>query len=621
MNAMNLFVPITKVDVARREVWGRLVQEVPDKSGEIFDYESSKPYFKAWSDEFSKATDGKSLGNLRAMHGKVAAGKFIQMDFNDDAKAVDVGSKVVDDNEWEKVLEGVYTGYSIGGSYVGEKVAEKIDGKDVKRYTAKPVEGSLVDSPCIPTAKFFDIIKADGTTLQKAFKETAPATPENTGAAVGGAAAPVAVAKTTESAGAEQTSTIGAAPAASTTADNIELEVTGSDAEVAEFAKALNESKLTMADAIKAVQVAAAERAVAGMIETVEDLDKREFSTDERKAAAKEGAALPDGSFPIKSVGDLDNAIKAYGRAKDKAAAKAHIIKRAKALGASDKIPDAWRDKSDKAAGGELRKNLYDIGEFASCLCSLASLARSAEYEAQNEDDNSAVPMKLRNAVDDLLAVFKEMADEEATELLASLKSSAGVGDDDEIEEAIEAAAHVGDLRKRLADPELSFPDLYAIAVKELGDDGVKALKAAQVGDLAKAVIEKASSKVDAARVQEIHDHAVGMGADCSTSKAAPVEDLSKAATPELAKVVSELAAANERIAKLEAQPMPSRVMMLTKSVSKAQENAADGAAPTDEQLAKQFVVRSANGEIDAAASAIKIQQHFGGKPSAFAAS
>jgi len=172
---MNLFARITKVDEAKRLVIGRLVQEVPDHADEIFDYESSKPHFKAWSDEIAKDTDGKSVGNLRAMHGKVAAGVFKEINFNDAEKAIDVAAKVVDDAEWNKVLEGVYTGFSIGGSYVGEKKAEKVDGKEVKRYTAKPSEGSLVDRPCIPTAKFFDIQKADGTVLQKAFHVEPPA--------------------------------------------------------------------------------------------------------------------------------------------------------------------------------------------------------------------------------------------------------------------------------------------------------------------------------------------------------------------------------------------------------------------------------------------------------------
>lgn len=69
---------------------------------------------------------------------------------------------------------------------------------------------------------------------------------------------------------------------------------------------------------------------------------KRAFSDEERASMAKEGAALPDGSYPIASKEDLSNAIQAYGRAKDKAAAKRHIIKRAKALGAESMIPANW---------------------------------------------------------------------------------------------------------------------------------------------------------------------------------------------------------------------------------------------------------------------------------------
>lgn len=75
---------------------------------------------------------------------------------------------------------------------------------------------------------------------------------------------------------------------------------------------------------------------------------KREFSADERQAAADSGAALPDGSFPIKNKQDLHNAIQAIGRAKNRARAMAHIKSRAKALGATDMLPDSW-SKRDTA--------------------------------------------------------------------------------------------------------------------------------------------------------------------------------------------------------------------------------------------------------------------------------
>ena len=71
-------------------------------------------------------------------------------------------------------------------------------------------------------------------------------------------------------------------------------------------------------------------------------LAEREFSEEEREKDAKKGYALPDGSFPIESAQDLKNAIKAHGRAKDPEAAKAHIKKRAKALGQEDLIPEEW---------------------------------------------------------------------------------------------------------------------------------------------------------------------------------------------------------------------------------------------------------------------------------------
>ena len=69
------------------------------------------------------------------------------------------------------------------------------------------------------------------------------------------------------------------------------------------------------------------------------DLFDREFSTKQREKAAEKGQALPGGGFPIKSEKDLRNAIQALGRAKNPAAAKAHIKKRARALGLTKLLP------------------------------------------------------------------------------------------------------------------------------------------------------------------------------------------------------------------------------------------------------------------------------------------
>ena len=71
---------------------------------------------------------------------------------------------------------------------------------------------------------------------------------------------------------------------------------------------------------------------------------KRDYTDERRAEYASRGMAMPDGSYPIRDVGDLKNAIQAFGRAKNKPAAKKHIKKRARALGRTDLLPDTWKD-------------------------------------------------------------------------------------------------------------------------------------------------------------------------------------------------------------------------------------------------------------------------------------
>lgn len=73
------------------------------------------------------------------------------------------------------------------------------------------------------------------------------------------------------------------------------------------------------------------------------ETEYREIGPAERKRDAKEGRALPDGSFPIDNCSDLRNAIQAIGRAKDPAKAKRHIRRRKSALGCPEvELPDTW---------------------------------------------------------------------------------------------------------------------------------------------------------------------------------------------------------------------------------------------------------------------------------------
>jgi hypothetical protein len=172
MDDMKIFVPITKIDAAQRLVYGVVTAEAPDVSGEVCDYASTKPLYQKWSQRFASTSGGKSFGNLRAMHGNIAAGKLTEIAFNDEQKRIEICGKVVDDDEWRKVEEGVYTGFSQGGRYL--KRWPDPDAPELTRYTAEPLEVSLVDHPCLPEATFA-VIKADGSTELRKFKTGAPA--------------------------------------------------------------------------------------------------------------------------------------------------------------------------------------------------------------------------------------------------------------------------------------------------------------------------------------------------------------------------------------------------------------------------------------------------------------
>jgi hypothetical protein len=195
MSAYGLFLPLAKIDLDQRLVTGVATAETPDRSGEICDYASSKPYFEQWSAEALAASGGKSLGAVRAMHGAVAAGKLTDIAFDDDGKRIVIAAKIVDDDEWRKVCEGVYTGFSQGGRYV--KRWPDPD-SSLTRYTAEPREISLVDLPCLPNATF-EVVK-NGVIEKRAFAtrsaEAAEKSPASAPAPGASPQTPAALAKT-----------------------------------------------------------------------------------------------------------------------------------------------------------------------------------------------------------------------------------------------------------------------------------------------------------------------------------------------------------------------------------------------------------------------------------------
>lgn len=87
---------------------------------------------------------------------------------------------------------------------------------------------------------------------------------------------------------------------------------------------------------------------------------KAKYTNDQIEAMGKKGQAFknPDGhySYPIADEDDLSNAIRAVGRGgADHDSIRAYIIKRAKALGLSSKIPETW------GADGSMSKDAADF--------------------------------------------------------------------------------------------------------------------------------------------------------------------------------------------------------------------------------------------------------------------
>ena len=115
---------------------------------------------------------------------------------------------------------------------------------------------------------------------------------------------------------------------------------------------------------------------------------KREYSEEARTEMAGEGIAMEDGSFPIKTVADLKNAISAYGRAKDKEKAKRHIVKRARALMEEGLIPEEWMGDLEKSLETDIEVEVKteDDPEFLANFMEFQILSTEEEIKSFEQD-------------------------------------------------------------------------------------------------------------------------------------------------------------------------------------------------------------------------------------------
>ena len=139
-NNIKFYTKIAKVDSDLRMVYGYCTTESMDSQGEVV---SKQAIRKAWQAYME-------YGNVREMHQPSAVG--ITKEYSHDDTGTWIGVKVVDEDAWIKVKEGVYKGFSIGG-----RVTLKVDNV-IKGIILSEI--SLVDRPACPDAKI-TVIKVD----------------------------------------------------------------------------------------------------------------------------------------------------------------------------------------------------------------------------------------------------------------------------------------------------------------------------------------------------------------------------------------------------------------------------------------------------------------------------
>lgn len=132
----------------------------------------------------------------------------------------------------------------------------------------------------------------------------------------------------------------------------------------------------------------------------------KEFSAEDRAAMVKTGHAMPDGGFPIGNADDLEKAIASIDAAKNPKAAKTHIISRAKALGAAEKIPEMWTQTQPTKKS--LIDGLIAIAKAATSAGASMPMVNRAQNALWKVIDSTATGDGVGN--DDLHKAFDECA-------------------------------------------------------------------------------------------------------------------------------------------------------------------------------------------------------------------
>ena len=345
----------------------------------------------------------KTGANVREQHSNIAAGVGIEL--NADGDKWMLKSEVVDPVTQAKVRKGVLKGYSIGIKQA--QVMKSDEAPNGVIVGGNIVEVSLVDRPANPSARIeiaksvngeltmTEIKKADDI-LQEAVMTEGPA----------------AEGRTPEDRNLVCTDCDGEGKVHTNTNDWNTCEMCGGTGLRPE------DSPLDIVQEDPS-HPAANLRQDTGITDGKADepeVEKREFTDAERAEAADAGQAMPDGSYPIKTVKDLKNAIQSYGRAKDPAKVKAHIMARAKALGKESMIPENWSKaiEADTAKADEMMHDPADLKAVRDAL--IALIKAELDEMANGKEDEICDVSELLCSLQIFLDWWTSEASENETE-------------------------------------------------------------------------------------------------------------------------------------------------------------------------------------------------------------
>lgn len=459
-----MFLRFTKVDAAQRIVYGVFTEEAPDRSNEIMDYAASKPHFEAWSQTMYKASGGKSYGNVRAMHKTVAAGLFAQpIEFNDETKTMSAAARVVDDDEWKKCEEGVYTGFSVGGRYLKRWTDPK--NPTLIRYEADPQEVSLVDLPCVKGATF-SFVKAEGAQPEDRLfktvvetKDELPAPPPLSDPPE--LSDPPVLEKTV--APVEATLATPATPSL----------VVQADAPVQMWKAVDGSFHDSMEAAVKHTQDQKVKDAVSAAVSPAE------------AALSKLNTLLGGEATPpaTPASGDAGKDVKVEVPVVGKTAEPLFFKLRKKALEA---LVALGKPPAKEVVQTAFTKGMWDIARVADIICDLKWLYECVASEAALEGDSSTIPADTKDIISKLVALLKKVVDEETSELLEDIGADVDITPDslagNDIIVVLAAAAGLDSpLRKSYMQMD-GLPKTMAQLLKKADDDQANITKTVVTG-------------------------------------------------------------------------------------------------------------------------------------------